>query len=113
MKANSGQPLCVLVVDENKLAAAEARKAVQHEANKTNFGSGVNTEIAARADDTVETTAKSFRKVANEFRGQAVDEAVETEREVGRARGLARVAQVVDYITDICNSMGSKAVKGG
>ena len=36
--------------------------------------------------------------IATDFRAKAVDEVVETEREVERARGLARVSQVVDYI---------------
>jgi len=29
---------------------------------------------------------------------QSVDEVVETEREVGRARGVARISQVIDYL---------------
>jgi uncharacterized protein YggT (Ycf19 family) len=36
--------------------------------------------------------------VAGEFRAKAVDEVVQSEREVTRARGVARVSQVVDYI---------------
>ena len=36
--------------------------------------------------------------IATDVRAKAVDEVVETEREVERARGLARVSQVVDYI---------------
>lgn len=39
-----------------------------------------------------------MENVAGEFRGKAIDEVVETEREVGRARTLARVSQVVDYV---------------
>src|SRR5207247_7898464 len=37
-------------------------------------------------------------EVAGQFRTKAVDEVVETEREVGRSRGLARISQVVDYL---------------
>ena len=37
-------------------------------------------------------------QVAGEFRSKAVDEVVDTEREVERSRSLARVSQVVDYI---------------
>jgi uncharacterized protein YggT (Ycf19 family) len=39
-----------------------------------------------------------MEQVAGEFRGKAIDDVVETEREVERARGMARVSQVVDYI---------------
>ena len=39
-----------------------------------------------------------MEQVAGEFRGQAIDEVVDTDREVKRARGMARFSQVVDYI---------------
>jgi uncharacterized membrane protein len=38
------------------------------------------------------------RQVASEFRSKAVDEVVDTEREVERGRTAARVSQIVDYI---------------
>jgi uncharacterized protein YggT (Ycf19 family) len=37
-------------------------------------------------------------KVAGRFRGKAIDEVVGTDREVRRARGLARTAQIIDYV---------------
>jgi uncharacterized protein YggT (Ycf19 family) len=37
-------------------------------------------------------------RCASEFRGKAVDEVVQSEREVGRARGVARISQIVDYL---------------
>ena len=37
-------------------------------------------------------------QVAGEFRSKAVNEVIDTEREVERSRSLARVSQVVDYI---------------
>ena len=37
-------------------------------------------------------------QVAGQFRAKAVDEVVESEHEVGRARGAARISQIVDYI---------------
>ena len=85
-------------MEDNKLAADEARREVQHEAVKAEIESDVNTEIAARAERTTPAEAKKMEQVAGEFRGKAVDEVVETEREVERARGMARVSQVVDYI---------------
>ena len=85
-------------MDDNKLAADEARREVQRESVKSQIESDVNAEIAARADRTTPGEARDLEQVAGEFRGKAINEVVDTEREVERARGLARVSQVVDYI---------------
>ena len=85
-------------MEDNKLAADEDRRALQHESVKAEVESDVNAEIAARADRTTPTEARRMENVAGEFRGKAIDEVVETEREVERGRTLARVSQVVDYI---------------
>lgn len=85
-------------MEDNKLAADEARRIAQHESVKARIESDVNSEIAARADRTTPGEAQKIEEVAGEFRGKAVNEVVEQEREVERARGMARVSQVVDYI---------------
>lgn len=86
------------MVDDTKLAADEARREVQHESIKAQVESDVNAEIAVRADRTTAAEAQKMEQVAGEFRGKAINEVVETEREVDRARGMARVSQVIDYI---------------
>ena len=86
-------------MQDNKLAAEEARREVQHENVKARIEDDVNAEIATRAN--VAATAgesAAVDRVAGEFRSKAVSEVVETEREVERSRGLARISQVVDYI---------------
>lgn len=83
---------------DNKLAADEARRELQHESVRAQVESDVNDEIAARADHTTPSEAKKMERVAGEFRGKAIDEVVDTEREVERARGMARLSQVIDYI---------------
>ncbi|MBA3241178.1 MAG: YggT family protein [Acidobacteria bacterium] len=85
-------------MEDNKLAADEERRALQHESVKAEVESDVNAEIASRADRTTPAEARRMENVAGEFRGKAIDEVVETEREVDRSRTLARVSQVVDYI---------------
>jgi hypothetical protein len=85
-------------MDDEKLAMEEARRAVQHEAVKSEVEGEVHAEIAEQANRTAPTESPKMGQVAGEFRAKAVNEIVETEREVGRARGLARVSQVVDYI---------------
>lgn len=86
------------MVDDTLLATDETRRVVQLESIKSQVEDDVNDEIAARADRTTAAEAQKMEQVAGEFRGKAINEVVETEREVGRARGLARVSQVIDYI---------------
>ena len=86
-------------MDDDKLALEEARRAAQHEAVKANVEGGVQAEISERAaQKTVPDESRRIDHVAGEFRSRAVDEVIDTEQEVQRARGLARISQVVDYI---------------
>ena len=71
---------------------------MQHESVKARVEGDVNAEIAARADRTMPAEARKMERVAGEFRGKAIDEVVVTEREVERARGTARVPQIIDHI---------------
>ena len=84
-------------MEDNNLAAEEARRANQHDLVKSQVEGEVHAEIAERAAPT-RSEATEVKQVADEFRSKAVDEVVQTEREVERARGAARVSQVVDYI---------------
>jgi uncharacterized membrane protein len=84
-------------MEDNKLAAEEARRAGQHDAVKSTVEGEVQAEIAERAA-TKPTQGAAIDHVAGEFRAKAVDEVVATEREVERGRGAARISQVVDYI---------------
>jgi uncharacterized membrane protein len=84
---------------DDKLAADEARRAVQHESVKAQVEGEVQAEIADHASQpATRDEPQRIQQVASDFRARAVDEVVETEREVERSRGLARVSQVVDYI---------------
>jgi uncharacterized protein YggT (Ycf19 family) len=85
-------------MQDDKIAADEARRAMQHESLKAGVEGEVNAEIAARADRTTRPEAERMEQVAGEFRGKAIDEVVSTERQVERGRGAARISQVVDYI---------------
>jgi uncharacterized protein YggT (Ycf19 family) len=85
-------------MEDNKLAADEARRAVQHESVKAEIESDVNSEIAAHAAGATRVEAQREAQIAGQFRSKAVDEVVETEREVERSRGLARVSQIIDFI---------------
>ena len=84
-------------MNDEKLAIEEARRAGQHGSVKSQVEGEVQAEIAERAA-TQPTAEPAIDQVASEFRAKAVTEVVETEREVERGRGAARVSQVVDYI---------------
>src|SRR6267142_1129422 len=85
-------------MDDDKLAIEEARRAGQHSSVKSQVEGEVQAEIAERAAETPAPESARIDQVAGEFRAKAVSEVVQTEREVGRARGVARISQVVDYL---------------
>jgi len=86
-------------MSDDKLANDEARRAAQHESVKSQVEGEVQAEISERAAAR-NSPGESQRidQVAGDFRSKAVDEVIDTESEVERSRGLARVSQVVDYI---------------
>jgi F0F1-type ATP synthase membrane subunit a len=85
-------------MEDNKVTADEARRAAQHELIKSQVVRDVNADIAERAEHSTRAEAQEMDKVAERFRGKAIGEVVGTDREVRRARGLARISQVVDYV---------------
>ena len=86
-------------MSDDKLAIEEARRAAQHDSVKSQVENEVQAEISERAaTKAVPGESQRMDQVAGEFRSKAVNEVVDTEREVQRSRGLARVSQIVDYI---------------
>ena len=86
-------------MNDDKLALEEARRAAQHGAVKSQVEGEVQAEISDRAaQTTVPDESRRIDQVAGDFRSKAVDEVVDTEREVQRSRGLARISQIVDYV---------------
>jgi F0F1-type ATP synthase membrane subunit a len=85
-------------MEDNKLAEDEARRGSQHGAVKSEIEAEVGAEIADQADRTTPAEAARIDNIAGDFRGKAINEVVETEREVGRSRVVARISQVIDYL---------------
>jgi len=83
---------------DDKLALDEAQRAANYEAIKSNVKAEVASDIYAEAAHPAPSQAARVERVADGMRSTAVDEVVETEREVGRARAVARVSQIVDYL---------------
>jgi uncharacterized protein YggT (Ycf19 family) len=83
---------------DDKLAQDEAQRAYNYEAVKSEIKSDVGGEIASRAEYADASDVRRIDNVASNMRTKAIDEVVQTDREVERGRTLARVSQVVDYI---------------
>ena len=83
---------------DDKLAADEARRVSQHEAVKGAVSNDVHTEVVAHADASTPREAAAAEALGRDFKQQAIAEVVETENEVQRAKGAARISQIVDYI---------------
>jgi uncharacterized protein YggT (Ycf19 family) len=86
------------MIEDNQLAVDEARRVQQHEAVKSAVNAEANAEIASAAVDATPREQAQAQVIGREFKRKAIDEVVETEVEVERAKGVARVSQVVDYV---------------
>ena len=84
---------------DDKLAIEEAERAENYEVIKSGVKSEVGGEIYSEAVRTVPAAnSADIQDIAGRMRERAVGEVIETEREVERARGAARISQIVDYI---------------
>ncbi|CAN5877834.1 hypothetical protein BH23GEM9_BH23GEM9_08430 [soil metagenome] len=85
-------------MQDRNVAADDARRVAQHEATTSSVEQDVNADIAARADHGSADEAVRLDRVASDMRTSAIDDAAGQNREMSRARGTARVSQVVDYL---------------
>ena len=85
-------------MEDHKVAVDEARRDAQQASIKSQVAHDVNADIAQRAEYPTKTESQRLDKVAGNLRGKAIDQVVSRDRAVGRARGLARFSQVVDYV---------------
>jgi uncharacterized protein YggT (Ycf19 family) len=83
---------------DDKLRREEAERSVAYETIKSDVKSDVRDDIQARAIRGPESQAERIENVADGMRRTAVDEVVQTGHEVDRARFVARISQVVDYL---------------
>ena len=84
-------------MDTHNLADDEARRIAQHEQIKGRLEEGVHQRIAQRAATSSPTEQAEVESVAAGLKHRATAEVGETEAELGRARRMTRVSQVVDY----------------
>jgi uncharacterized protein YggT (Ycf19 family) len=86
-------------MDDRNLEVDEARRLRQHESAKGQLDRDVTERLVDRAEsrNTVADVSRLDR-AADRLHARAVDEAVDTDVALGRARGAARLSQVVDYL---------------
>jgi uncharacterized protein YggT (Ycf19 family) len=85
-------------IENANLAADESRRISQHEAVKDQIRGDVHQEIAARAEPLDPVEQRQADVLADDLKQKAIHEVAETEAEIDRARGIARVSQIVDYV---------------
>jgi uncharacterized protein YggT (Ycf19 family) len=85
------------MVEDEKLAIDESQRVARHEAIKDGVRSEVGSEIKRHAENLNEGEQAKVAAVGEEFKRKALNEVVETEGEIERARGIARVSQIIDY----------------
>lgn len=83
---------------DNKLEQEESLRVANYEAIKSGVKTEVGSEIAAEAQRPTANQAERIDHIADNMRHKAVNEVVETEREVERGRVMARISQIVDYV---------------
>jgi uncharacterized protein YggT (Ycf19 family) len=83
---------------DNKLEVDEAERAANYESIKSGVKSQVAGEIYSEAARNELNQRNRVEETADHIRRRAVDEVADTEFEVDRARGAARVSQFVDYV---------------
>ena len=86
-----------LMVDE-KLAADEARRVVQHESVKGAVRENVNSEISREAAHSTAQEHAQAEQLAGSLKNKAVREVATTEYELERGKTVARGSQIVDYL---------------
>ena len=81
----------------DKVAEDELRQATSRDAVKSSIETRVNAEISGEAATRTTEGHARVADVAGQLRDRAIDETLQGERRVGRARAAARGSQFIDY----------------
>lgn len=84
-------------MEDEKLAIDEGRRIAGHEAVRAEVNREVNEEVVREASRPINGEPERVAAVGSEMRRKAVTDVTRMETEVERARGAARVSQIVDY----------------
>lgn len=83
--------------ETNSILLDEERRLASHQGVKALIDDDVNAHIKSESARVAPGESAQVADVAHELKHKAVQEAVETERELGRGRTAARISQIVDY----------------
>jgi uncharacterized protein YggT (Ycf19 family) len=83
--------------ETNNVRLDEERRLASHQEVKASIDDDVNARIKSESARVAPEESAQVAGVAHELKHKAVNEAVETERELGRGRSAARISQVLDY----------------
>lgn len=84
--------------NETPVTVDESNRASRYEDVKGKVQQEVNAEIASHARRLDEHESDQVAAVGGQLKRKAVKEVIDTEADVERARGIARLSQVVDYV---------------
>ena len=85
-------------MNEEKLAADDARRLSQHESIKGEIREQVHADIARKSDAATQADQADAETLAASLKRKAVREVASTESELDRGQAVARMSQVVDYL---------------
>src|SRR5262245_15209082 len=84
--------------NESPASVDQSNRAAQYENVKGKDQQEVNAEIADEARRLSEQERVQVAAVGDQLKSKALKEVIDTEVDVERARGIARLSQVVDYL---------------
>jgi uncharacterized protein YggT (Ycf19 family) len=87
-----------MLPDDQKLAVDEAERIVEHEALKHDAREQVRAQVAQQSKRLDDRDRREAAAVGEQLKHKAVAEVAGTEAEIERARVVARVSQIVDYL---------------
>jgi uncharacterized protein YggT (Ycf19 family) len=83
---------------DDKLAADEERRIAQQEELKGAVDHEIRSEVKQRAAQASPTEQREADVLAASFKRKAVADIAQTDAEIERARDVARISQVIDYV---------------
>lgn len=86
------------MTDEGMLTGDQSQRMARYEAVKGKVQQDVNAEIAGAADHFEEHEHEKAAAVGGQLKRKALDDVANTDAELERARTVARVSQVIDYL---------------
>lgn len=84
--------------NESSAPIDQSNRVAQYEDVKGKVQQEVNAEIASHADNLDEHERAQAATVGRRLKHKALNEVIDTDSEVERARGIARISQFVDYL---------------